>query len=1019
MLMKRILTNCWIILSCLLACASAMAQTGRQIKGLVTDEQGAPLIGVGIFIKGTSVGTVSDVDGSYVLSLGDRTDPVVTFSYVGMKTVDVTVTASMETLNVTMEGDTDLDAVIVQGYGRVQKREDLIGSAFQVNSEDLEFKPMTRLDNILDGMVPGMVVSPNTDGPSTVQQRYNIRIRGEASLSASNEPLWIIDGVPVYTGTRTNIMPGLGTTISPLSFVSPEDVESITVLKDAAEVSIYGADGANGVILVTTKGGEFNSGPTKVNATFRYGVSAIDESTRFKTLNAAQYMAYAKEAWANGGNDPALFPYQDNDMNTYSTTDTYWPDLYFGLGQNFLASIAISGGSQNTANYVSASYYREQSSVKGNLQHRITARLNNTYRLGRKFIFRPQISASYNINDIFSPSHEYYEILPIFSLFDNDGYTYRLYNKYVSGRDPQTGELIWDESKFLDNTIADRELNDNTQKTFLTEGNLSLQYEVLEGLTATAQFGVSYQHGYETMYESRNTLGGIIDGEPKGYSTRNSANYLSWANIERVNFNRTFGKHAVSALAGVELSSKGYNTITAYGSGFVNDSIQEVGYAEESTRKGSSSMKTTRKLSLLAQAGYTFDSRYSLQFSIRREGNSSFGKYARWATYFSAGGAWNIHREHFFNSKIIDLLKLKVSFGTTGNSRVDSAQMRGLGTFSYSDTYSYNGEMGGVVATPANPGISWETTYKTNVGTDIRLWDRLSVAAEFYYDYTTNLLSKVYTSRVIGDERIYANVGEMYNLGYEVTVNSVNIANANFHWTTDLNLSHNRNRVVKLADGKSITSGSSITAEGYDSDSFYLVRWAGVDPTTGAPMWYDKNGNLTYTYSTADRVIYKSSSPVLTGGMTNTFRLYDFSLSFQLNYSIGGYALCTLGTNGVTDGYDIIGQNVSVNSLDHWSKPGDLSPNPRISTVSSSSSRHSTRFLYNKTNVRLQNLALTYTLPERISSKLKMSSMRISFIGDNLYLWTPDQKRNRNSYKTMMYGYPLQRTFSLSLDMTF
>ena len=203
------------------------------------------------------------------------------------------------------------------------------------------------------------------------------------------------------------------------------------------------------------------------------------------------------------------------------------------------------------------------------------------------------------------------------------------------------------------------------------------------------------------------------------------------------------------------------------------------------------------------------------------------------------------------------------------------------------------------------------------------------------------------------------------------------------------------------------------------SVSFYLVRWAGVDPTTGAPMWYDKDGNLTYTYSTADRVIYKSSSPVLTGGMTNTFRLYDFSLSFQLNYSIGGYALCTLGTNGVTDGYDIIGQNVSVNSLDHWSKPGDLSPNPRISTVSSSSSRHSTRFLYNKTNVRLQNLALTYTLPERISSKLKMSSMRISFIGDNLYLWTPDQKRNRNSYKTMMYGYPLQRTFSLSLDMTF
>lgn len=1017
--MKRTLSYCCIVLSCILSCVSAMAQTGRQIKGHVADEQGAPLIGVSVFIKGTSVGTVSDVDGNYVLSIGNRADPVITFSYVGMKTQDITLRASVDVLNVTMESDTNLDAVIVQGYGRVQKREDLVGSAFQVNAEDIEFKPVTRLDNILDGMVPGLVVSPNSDAPSSTQQRYNVRIRGESSLSASNEPLWIIDGVPIYTGTGTNLMEGLSTSVSPLSFVSPEDVESITVLKDAAEVSIYGADGANGVILVTTKGGKFNSGPTQVKATLRYGVSAIDKSARFKTLNAAQYLAYAKEAWANGGNDPDLFPYQDNEMNSYSTTDTDWSDLFFGLGQNFLASVTVSGGSQNAANYASASYYREQSSVKGNVQHRITARLNNTYRLGRKFTFRPQVSASYNINDIFPMSHEYYQTLPIFSPFDNDGYTYRLYNRYVSGRNSETGELIWDESKFWDNTIATRELSDNTQKTFSTDGNLSLQYEIIEGLTATAQFGVSYQHGYETIYDSRKTLDGIIDGEPKGYSTRNSANYLSWTNIDRVNFNRTFGRHAVSALAGVELSSKGYNSITAYGSGFVNDNIQEVGYAEESTRKGSSSMKTTRKLSLLAQVGYTYDRRYSLQLSMRREGNSSFGKYARWENYFSAGAAWNIHNEHFFKSDVIDLLKLKVSFGTSGNSRVNSAQMRGLGTFYYGDSYSYNGEIGGVVETPANPGISWETTYMTNVGADIRLWNRLSVAAEFYYNYTTDLLSKVYTSRVIGDERIYANIGEMSNMGYELTINSVNIDNANFRWTTDLNLAHNRNRVEKLSDGRSITSSDSITAEGYDANSFYLVRWAGVDPTTGAPMWYDINGNLTYTYSTADRVIYKSSSPVLTGGMTNTFSLYNFSLSFLINYSIGGYAIPSLATLGLRDGYDIIDQNVSVNSLDHWSKPGDVSANPRISTVTSSSSRHSTRYLYNKTNIRLQNLSLTYTLPERISSKLRMSSIRVSFIGDNLYLWTPDQKRGRNSYKTMMYGNPLQRTFSLSLDMTF
>ncbi|MEG2061557.1 MAG: SusC/RagA family TonB-linked outer membrane protein, partial [Alistipes sp.] len=719
----------------------------------------------------------------------------------------------------------------------------------------------------------------------------------------------------------------------------------------------------------------------------------------------------------NGGNSITAFPYQDNELNSYSTTDTNWHDLYYGMGQNLFANVSASSGNDHVANYFSASYYREQSSVKGNTQQRISARMNNTYKFGKKITLRPSLSASYNINDLFSPGHEYYKTLPIYSLFDNDGYTYRLYNRYVS--EVNNGQLVWKDEQFWNNTISERELSDNTQKTFSTDGNILLQYEVIKGLTATAQFGVSYQHSYETLYYSRKTLHGLVDKVPKGYSQRSSANFLSWTNIERVNFNRTFGKHAVSALAGIELSSKGYNTLYAYGTGFVNDHIQEVGYSEADSRKGSSSTSTTRKLSFMAQAGYIYDGRYGLQFSMRREGNSAFGKFARWENYFSVGGTWNIHKERFFDSKIIDMLKIKASFGTSGNSRVDGAQMRGLGIFSYGDSYSYNGIIGGVVATPANPGISWETTSMTNIGVDIRLWKRLSVAVEGYYNYTKHLLSKIYTSRVIGDERIYGNIGELSNMGIEVTISSTNISHPHFSWTTDFNMAHNRNRVEKLADGKSISYGSTITAEGYDSNSFYLVRWAGVDPSTGAPMWYDKNGNLTYTYSTADRVIDKSPSPAIFGGMTNSFKFYDLTLSFQLNYSIGGYALCSLGTNGVTDGYNIIDQNVSINSLDYWRKPGDISANPRISTITSNSARPSTRSLFSTTNIRLQNLSLSYNLPQEFSRKLHMSACRISFIADNLYLWTPDQKHGQNSYKTMMYGYPLQRTFSLSLDLTF
>lgn len=663
------------------------------------------------------------------------------------------------------------------------------------------------------------------------------------------------------------------------------------------------------------------------------------------------------------------------------------------------------------------SYYREDGTVKGNTQQRFSARLNNTYKFGKRLTFKPMVSASYNVNDLFSPSHEYYECLPIFSKFYNDGYTYRLYNRYVSGIDSDGG-LVYKDQKFWDNTIADRDLSQNTQTTASAEANFLLEYDIAKGLKATAQYGVSYQSSYEKMYYSRNTLQGLVNNEPKGYSRRASANFLSWTNIERLNYDREFGRHHVSGLLGLELSHKGYNTLYATGSGFINDDIQEIGFSDSSTRNGYSSTSTTRKLSYFGQAAYSFDSRYTAQVNFRREGSSSFGKYARWENYFSVGGAWIVNKENFFKSRVFDNLKLKASFGTSGNSRVDSAQMKGLGIFSYGDSYSYNGEIGGVVATPANPGISWEKTYMTNVGVDARVWKRFSFSLEGYYNYTTDLLSKIYTSRVITDERIYANIGEISNTGVEFSLSSTNIENDNFTWTTDFNISHNRNRVEKLSDGKPISYGTTVVAEGYDSNSFYLVRWAGVDPATGAPMWYDSEGNLTYNYSTDNRVIDKSSTPAAFGGMTNTFKLYDFSLSFQLNYSIGGYALCSLGTNGVTDGYNIIGQNVSVNSLDYWKKVGDVSANPRISTVTSSSGRASTRFLYNKTNVRLSNLALSYYIPDRVVKKIGFKSCRASLVADNLYLFTLDQKSGKNSYKTMMYGYPVTRTFSFALDFS-
>ncbi len=330
--MRRIVPALFLVFSAALLPAAGVPQIQDKVTGKVLDSNGEPLAGAGVMIRGTKIGVTTDIDGLYSIAApAEGGSYVLVFQYIGMKSVEMAVSGQRR-VDVRMEDDNELDgSVIVGAYGTKQRREDLIGSAYQVNSDQLKDKPKTRIDNLLQGLVPGMTIDPNTDAAGTTRSRYETRIRGEASLSASNEPLWVIDGVPVYTGSNTNQIPGMSYTISPLSYLNPDDIESITVLKDADQVTIYGADGSNGVILVTTKSGARNK-PLTVSARFNFGVSAVDRSTMFKMMDAQQYLTVAKESWTNAGYKTESFPYQDNDFNSYSTTSTRWPDEYLGGG---------------------------------------------------------------------------------------------------------------------------------------------------------------------------------------------------------------------------------------------------------------------------------------------------------------------------------------------------------------------------------------------------------------------------------------------------------------------------------------------------------------------------------------------------------------------------------------------------------------------------------------------------------------------------------------------------------------
>ena len=853
-----------ILLVALLTLTLPLWAADILLKGVVIDAQGDPLIGVTVQQKDTKNMCVTDMEGRYVLMV--KSLPVtLTFSYIGMKKLSRTVNdANNMTVKMQDDATTIKDVVIVGAYGTMQKRSDLVGSAYQVGSKELENMPKGRLDTMLDGLMPGVKIDINSDTPDNSRPRFNVRVRGEGSLSASSEPLWVIDGVPMFTGGTTNLMPGQNYSISPLSFLNPDDIESVTVLKDATATSIYGADGGNGVVLVTTKKGR--EGKTNVSVNVEYGIANIDRSTAPKVLNAQQFMELAREAYANAGLDPRAFPYQDNELNQFSTTDTDWLDVYYDTGNTFQGNVAVNGGSDKTKYYLSGSYYQNQSTIKGNKQQRFSMRTNLNFRLHKKVELNTILSASYNTNDLFNMGRDFYENLPVFSPYNPDG-TLRLYNRMVSGVDAD-GNPIFKDYKFF-NSVAEREQNENNQKALYVNANFSLKYDILQGLSYTGQFGVDFQSNLEQMYESQKNWSGTSVIGSEGYSTRQSAHVSNWNTIHRLNYNQTFGLHKVGAVVGFEAGSRDYAVVGATGSGFINDYIQDVSYAN--TRNGSNYSSTTRKASFLGQATYSFDSRYYLTVNARRDGNSQFGSDVRWADFASVGVSWNIHNEKFFKIPWITVLKLKASYGANGNSRLGSQEA--LGLYAYGESYAYNGENGGTQSGTPNHTLSWETTYKTNLGFRLELLNRFDVDFDWYNHHTVNLLSNLDVSRTTGDTKVYRNVGELRNRGFDLTLTSKNIVSQKddgFRWTTELNLAHNTNILLELYNGIQKNFGTYSYIEGYDVSTMFLVRWAGVDPADGSPMWYDKDGNVTKLYSTDNRVAGDNSHSDVTGGMTNT-----------------------------------------------------------------------------------------------------------------------------------------------------
>ena len=983
-----------------------------HLYGKITDDGGEPLPGVVVFPKGaTNKAVTSNLDGNYSIPVPKDAGTVFVFQFLGMETQEIAVSAPGRK-DVVMKSDNMLDAAVSIGYGLIQKRDDFTGSAVQVSKDQIAMRPADRIDNLLAGSVPGMnVIEDSTNGRPSVK----IRIRGDGSLSASNEPLWIIDGVPVFQGTRTNSVTGTSYTVSPLSYMNPDDIESITVLKDASTTTLYGADGSNGVILVTTKGSK--GGEVSYNASVRYGLSTLDKSTVKKLVNGPQYLALAKEAWTNSGRSLSTFPYQDNEYQTFSNMDYDWTDAYLGVGQTTQANFSAAGGSDKMKFVLSGGWFDSSSYVKGNNKNRFSLSAKTDVKFSPKLKMQVKMAADYNVDDVFSLYGSYDEILPIFSPYNEDG-TYRYYN-YYSKKDDGTYEV--QKYNNYGNDLMEREFDENRQYTLNAEGSVVLTYNPLKWLTFTSHTSERLISIYESQYYTRKSLAGINSSDPSlsGYSRRSGVFNMAFYENMRANANHTWGKFNANGFVGAEYKTSGHFSLYATGNGFTNDSIREISYANADTRKGSSSRSESKSLSYIANANVSYDKRYVLSANWRRQGNSSFSEYSRWGTFWAAGLSWNIHNEHFMDVPWLNTLRAKYTYGSSGNSRVDSSSADG--SYVINSSHSYGGKSGAALSKPANPGLRWERTYTSDWMFDFGAFkNRVELSLEYYVRRTRDVLYGGRVSSIITDGDVTRNVGVISNKGIEFTLTTVNIRKSGFTWTTSINGAHNHNMIEELYKDTHTGFFDSIWVAGQSKDAFWLVRWAGVDPVTGEPMWYDINGDLTYNFSLDNRVYLPqySKEPILQGGVSNDFTFGRFNLRIMFDYRLGGWDYIPLENDG-SDIVDYTGRP-AIEELNHWTTPGvgNVSPEFRYK-YGANNDWNSTRSLWNTTYIQFRSISFGYRLPERVNRALHVKNTSISIIGDNLYLWTPGQGRNRNSYKTLKYSDGLRRGLSAQVSFNF
>lgn len=966
---------------CILSLSPATAQT-KKVTGTVTsDPGGAPVPGATVRVKGTTTATQTDNNGMYSIMAG--TGDVLEISYVGRPTAEVTI-GSGSVMNIRMEeGDASLDEVVIVGYGR-QSRESVTGAVSTLKSDKLEQVPFASFEQSLQGNVAGLQLSSSDGAPGA---NTSIRIRGIGSISASSEPLYVIDGIPVQSGDLTALNSNGNRSGNVMASINPNDIETITILKDPSSTAIYGSRGANGVILITTKGGR--SGKMRLELKSQVGFNSIASNKYLEPLNADEYTQLYLEGYMNRGETMAQAQTRFNntfkqltDPATGLPTNTNWLESITRTGLTQSYDISGSGGSDNTKYFFSMAYYDQESYIIGSDFDRLSARINLESQVNDNITIANRLNVSnFNQNGFVdgsawaNPLYNSFLLSPLIPIRDDLGrFNGEHKNYYPMGGNNPVGALSGDDARL-------------TTQFRLTD-NFSVDVKFLQKFTFRSQWNVDLIQIDESQYKNPR----YGDGRNvNAYVQENATLNKNWVGTQTITYQDKFaGNHNLNALVGYEAQKSNRKTLYGYGQNFPNPQLRTLASAAEAFDASSTLTQFTFN-SIFARANYNYKNKYFVDGSFRRDGSSRFGADTRYGNFWSAGVAWALDREQFMDDVyFIDDLKLRASYGITGNAEIGNFPGRGL----YGYGRDYDGEPGGEPAQISNPLVTWESMETFNVGMDVSLLKRVNLSVDYFNKINSDLLLNVPLPPSIGFDNVLRNFGDMKNTGVEIVLNVAVIDNQDFGLDIGANTSILKNRVTRL--DKDYIDGTKRRQEGEDYQSFFLYGWAGVDQSNGKPLWYTDATETTTTsnISNAERyLVGKSATPDHYGGANLNARYKQFSLNTQFTYSAGNYLYDANARFLHGDGALTPRSTTRYAFENRWvpGKTDALFPQHRWGGNSNSNTPNTTRWLYDGTFARLRNATLAYNLSPELSSRLKVRSAQIYIRGTNLLTFTKDK----------------------------